>query len=245
MSHQPSTQPDLDDSSSVLSGASAADRENHMFTHGAEPLSLWVLLGGAIVMVIAGGVLFSGGNLFNYDHMVKENYIRRNAPGDEGSGPKPKPAMVAYSKVGSKFFVSCSGCHGPDGAGTDVYPPLANSEWVNGPSLRPAMIVLNGCTGPISVAGKTFNNTMPSQGAGLGPKELAGILNFIRNSFGNKNEKLITMEMAQDALATSKERGSSKPMTSDELNAKYKRELKGAELDPNTLVDPKTLKPVK
>lgn len=244
MSHSSSSQPDLDDHSSVLANASAAQRENHMFTQGAEPLSLWVILGSAIVMVVAGGVLFSGGNLFDYENQVKENYVRSAAPGEENAGPKPKPAMLAYTKIGSKFFVSCSGCHGPDGAGTDLYPPLANSEWVNGPSLRPAMIVLNGCAGPITVAGKTYNSVMPSQGAGLGPKELAGVLNYIRNNFGNKNEKLITMEMAQDALDTSKERGSTKPMTAEELDANYKRELKGAELDPTTPVDPKTLKPV-
>lgn len=236
-------QPDLDDNSSVLADASAANRENHMFTEGAEPLSIWVILGSAIVVLIGGGVLFGGGNLFNYSDTVKADYVRGTAPGAEDAGPKPKPALAAYSKVGGKIYVSCSGCHGPDGAGTDAYPPLAGSEWVNGPSLRPAMIVLNGCQGPIQVAGKTYNGVMPSQGAGMGAKELAGVLNFIRSSFGNKSDKLITLEMAEDALAASKERNGG-PMTAEELDASFKRDLKGAELDPTTLVNPKTLEPI-
>lgn len=244
MSNQPTTQPDLDDNTSVFADTAAASRENHMFTEGAEPISLWVILGSAIVILIGGGVLFNGGNLFNYDNVVKQDYQRGSAPGAENAGPKPKPAMVAYSNIGSKFFVSCSGCHGPDGAGMADTPPLAGSEWVNGPSLRPAMIILNGCSGPITVKGKTYNGVMPSQGAGLGTKELAGILNYIRNSFGNSNEKLITLEMAQDALDASKDRNSTKPMTAEELDAKYKRDLKGAELDPTTPVNPKTLQPV-
>ena len=244
MSNQPSHQPDLDDKSNVTVDAAAANRENHMFTEGAEPLSLWVILGSAIVVLIGGGVLFGGGNLFDYKNTVKADYVRGVEPGAENAGPKPKPAMVAYNKVGSKFFVACGGCHGPSGAGTADYPPLADSEWVTGPSLRPAMIILNGCEGPITVAGKNFNSVMPSQGAGLGAKELAGILNYIRTSFGNKSDTLITMEMAQDALDTSKARNGG-AMTAAELDADFKRDLKGAELDPNILVDPKTLEPVK
>ena len=244
MSNQPSTQPDLDDNSSVFADAPAASRENHMLTQGAEPISLWVILGSAIVILIAGGVMLNGTNLFDYENLAKADYVRAASPDGAAAGPKPKPAIDAYNKVGSKFFVSCSGCHGPDGAGTDVYPPLAGSEWVTGPSLRPAMIVLNGCKDPIKVAGKTYNGVMPSQGAGMGPKELAGILNYIRTSFGNKSEKLITLEMAQDALDTSKERASTAPMTATELDADYKRDLEGEELAMDTLVDPKTLKPV-
>ncbi|NWK55220.1 cytochrome c [Verrucomicrobiaceae bacterium N1E253] len=243
MSQQPTSQPDLDDRSSVLTDAAAAQRENHMFTEGAEPLSIWFILGSAIVVLIGGGVLFGGGNLFNYTKTVKPGYERAAAEGEENSGPKPKPAMVAYNKVGGKIYSSCAGCHGNDGIGTDAYPPLANSEWVNGPSLRPAMIILNGCKDPITVAGKTYNGVMPAQGSGMGAKELAGILNYIRNNFGNKNDQLITLEMAQDALDASKERNGG-AMTATELDADYKRDLKGEPLDPATMVNPKTLQPV-
>lgn len=243
MSNQSTSKPDLDDHSNVIADAAAASRENHMFTEGAEPLSLWVILGSAIVVLLGGGVLFGGGNLFDYKNTAKADYVRGAAPGSENSGPKPKPALTAYSKVGSKIYVACAGCHGNDGSGTDANPPLADSEWVSGPSLRPAMIILNGCKDPITVAGKTYNGVMPAQGAGMKAKELAGILNYIRTSFGNKSETLVSLEMAQNALDISKERNGG-AMTATELNANYNKDLEGAEIAPDTMVDPKTLIPV-
>ena len=50
------------------------------------------------------------------------------------------------------------------------------------------------------------------------------------------------LRMAEDAIATSKERNGGQ-MTAAELDEKYNRDLKGEPLDPNTLVDPKTLVP--
>lgn len=243
MSDQHSQTPDLDENKSVLSDAAAAKRENHMLTEGAEPISLWVILGSAIVVLIGGGVLFHG-SLFDYKDFVHSGYVRQ-AP--KGAGPAkvtPKPALLAYSKIGEKKSVSCKGCHGNNGEGSGDIPPFVGSEWIDGPSLRPAMIILNGCKGPISVAGKTYNGNMPAQGDGLSAKDLAGLLNYLRNNFGHKSDTLITIEMAEDAIATSKERNGGQ-MTAAELDEKYKRDLKGEPLDPNTLVDPKTLEPAK
>ncbi|MDG0994459.1 MAG: c-type cytochrome [Akkermansiaceae bacterium] len=241
MSNSVSNKPDLDDSTNVNMDAAAAKRENHMFTEGAEPLSLWVILGSALVVLIAGGVLF-GGNVFDYKNFVKKGYIRKAAPNAGGGGAKPKLAIVAYKAIGKKVYDSCSTCHQPGGEGNTAFPPLADSEWVTGPSLRPAMIILQGLHKPIMVNGKRYEGVMPTMGDGMDAKKLAGVLNYIRNSFGNKADKLITVEMAEDALLVSKERGSG-PVTADELNEKYNRELKGAELAMETPVDPKTLEP--
>ncbi|BDS07823.1 cytochrome c [Oceaniferula spumae] len=243
MSDHSSHTPDLDESTSVLTDAAAVSREHQVLSEGAEPISLWVILGSAIVVLIGGGVLF-GGSLFDYKDFVKSGYVRQDAPGQEGGEVVPKPAIVAYSKIGEKKSVSCKGCHGNNGEGSGAIPPLAGSEWVTGPALRPAMIILNGCKGPITVAGKSYNGNMPAQGDGLSAKDLAGLLNYIRTSFGNSSDKLITIEMAEDAIAISKERGGGQ-MTAPELDEKYSRELKGEPLDPNTLVDPKTLEPAK
>ncbi len=242
MSDNHSQNPDLDENNSVLTDAAAATRENHMLSEGTEPISLWVILGSAMIVLIGGGVLFSG-SLFDYKNFSKADYVRDDAP---NSGPKeilPKTAIVAYSKIGEKKSVSCKGCHGNNGEGGSAIPPLAGSEWVNGPSMRPAMIILNGMKGEISVAGKSYNGNMPSQGAGLTAQDLAGVLNYIRTSFGNTSDKLITVEMAQKAIDATKERAGGQ-LTSSELNEKYNRDLEGEPLDPETLVHPKTLEPV-
>ncbi|MGJ8677562.1 MAG: c-type cytochrome [Akkermansiaceae bacterium] len=242
MSDPSTNQPDLDDNVSVLADAAAVSREKQIPADGSEPISLWVILGSAVIVLIAGGVLF-GGNLFDYKSLTNDSYTRALAPGAENAGPLPKPALEAYMRVGSKLAkASCLACHGSNGEGTADVPPLAGSEWVTGSSLKPAMIILNGMHQPITVAGKNYNGNMPSQGSGLKARELAGILNFVRNSFGNE-AKFITMEMAQDALDTSKERNGGQ-VTAEELLADYDRELEGAEMDPATLVDPKTLEPV-
>ncbi len=241
MSDPVTNKPDLDDSTNVNVDAAAAERENHMFTEGAEPLSLWVILGSAIVVLIGGGVLF-GGHVFDYKNFVKKGYVREKAPDDGAGGAKPKPAIAAYKAIGKKVYDSCSTCHQPAGEGNMSFPPLADSEWVTGPSMRPAMIILNGMHKPVTVNGKQYDGVMPTMGDGMDAKKLAGILNFIRNSFGNKADKLITVEMAEDAIAAAKERGSG-PVSADELNEKYNRDLKGAELPMDTPVDPKTLEP--
>lgn len=242
MSDNHSQTPDLDESKSVLTDAAAATRENHMLTEGAEPISLWVILGSAIVVLIGGGVLF-GGNLFDYKNFVQSGYVRQDPPDGGEKKVVPKPAMLAYSKIGEKKSVSCKGCHGNNGEGSSSVPPLANSEWVSGPSMRPAMIILNGMKGPVTVAGKNYNGNMPAQGDGLTAQDLAGLLNYIRTNFGNTSDKLITVEMAQDAIDVSKERGGGQ-LTAAELDEKYNRDLKGEPLDPETLVNPKTLEPV-
>ena len=241
MSDSISNKPDLDDDTNVNVDAAAVARENQVFTEGAEPLSLWVIIGGAIVVLISGGVLF-GGHIFDYKSFVKKGYERELAPDASGSGPAPKPAIDAYRKIGAKVYDSCSTCHQPGGEGNTAFPPLAASEWVTGPSLRPAMIILNGMHQEVVVNGKTYNGVMPTMGDGMDAKKLAGILNYIRTSFGNKSDKLITLEMAEDALAEAKKRGPG-PVTAQELNEKYNRDLKGADIPMDTLVDPKTLQP--
>ncbi|MBT8043325.1 MAG: cytochrome c, partial [Verrucomicrobiae bacterium] len=238
MSEPSTNKPDLDDNTNVITDAAAAKRENHMFTQGAEPLSLWVILGGALIVLIAGGVI--GNTLFDYDSFVKSNYTRDKAPGAADVSALPKPALDAYMKVGKKGYTACAGCHQPGGEGNNDYPPLANSEWVTGPSLRPALIILNGLHESIIVNGKTYNGNMPSMGSGMDAKQLAGVLNYIRNSFGNKSEQLISLEMAQNAIDISKERNGGQ-MTASELDAKYNKDLEGTPLAPDTPVDPKTL----
>lgn len=241
MSEPSTSKPDLDEDTNVTIDAAAAERENDMFTEGAEPMSLWVILSGAFVFLIAGGVI--AGSLFDYDNYVKPDYVRATAPGAASASALPKPAIEAYLKIGKKAYTACAGCHQPGGEGNAAYPPLANSEWVTGPSLRPALIILNGIHEAITVDGKTYNANMPSMGSGMDAKQLAGLLNYIRNSFGNQSDSLISLEMAQNALDISKERDGGQ-VTATELNANYNIDLEGTPLDPDTLVDPKTLLPV-
>jgi len=75
-------------------------------------------------------------------------------------------------------------CHGPDGAGMATFPPLAGSEWVNGPAENLIKIQLQGLTGPIEVKGKLYNSVMPANVL-MSDEEIASVLTYIRSSMGN------------------------------------------------------------
>lgn len=83
------------------------------------------------------------------------------------------------------FFSSCFACHGQDGKGVPgVFPPLAGSDFLAADKDRAIRIVLKGLTGPVTVNGTTFNSAMPPQP--LNDDQVAEVLTFVMNSFGNK-----------------------------------------------------------
>jgi mono/diheme cytochrome c family protein len=97
------------------------------------------------------------------------------------------PIDPAVMEVGKAAFLLCGACHGQNGEGGPIAPPLAGSEWVTGPISNLVRIQLRGLVGPITVAGKEYN--MPGGMAALNfqtDEQIAGVLTYIRNSFGNK-----------------------------------------------------------
>jgi glucose/arabinose dehydrogenase/cytochrome c553 len=88
--------------------------------------------------------------------------------------------------AGSRLYSQhCSACHMADGKGDGIrFPPLDQSEWVQGDQERLIEIVLNGLEGPITVKGESFVGAMPALDY-LTDKEIADVLTYIRSSFGN------------------------------------------------------------
>ncbi len=249
----PIQKPDLDDSINVTEThgriarqAAAAARENKLGEDGTQPVSLWLFLALAVVLIIAGGVLGSSGSLFAYGTSFREGYVRKPAPGKKDEGPQAKIALVAYSAKGAKIYsAKCGGCHGPGGQGDGAnYPSLAGSAWVKGETERFAMIVLNGLQGPTST-GKAYGAAgMPAQGGGMSPEDLAGVMTFLRNGFGNTVGDVVTVDMAKAAMEISGKRAKTgQQVDAVELEADHKKNLPGDPLDPNILVDPVTLAP--
>ena len=93
------------------------------------------------------------------------------------------PAVMAAGKQG---FMLCMACHGPNAEGTVIAPPLAKSNWVNGPVENLIRIQLRGLQGPINVSGKAYTTPvpMPAQ-AQQTDEQIAAVLTYVRNSFGN------------------------------------------------------------
>lgn len=240
---------DLDESLNVteshermLRDVAAVKREKHVDEGGREPMSLWVFGTCAIIVLIAGLSLSNAGTLFNYNQTVKPGYVRLGLDGGDDSGPAPKElAEVLYSK-GQKVYGKCTGCHGSDGKNAG-YPSLAGSKWATGETQRFAMIVLNGLSGPTS-DGKEYG-VMAAQGVGMSDVDLAAVMTYVRNSFGNDTGDVVTPEMAAAAREISQQReNAGSPVSAEELNNLHKKDLPGDPMDPNTLVDPISLQPV-
>lgn len=114
-------------------------------------------------------------------------------PLDPATLPVPEKPPVAASgidpallKTGQQQFLVCGACHGQSGEGTAAGPPLAGSEWVTGPEQNLIRIQLRGLQGPIKVKGQEYN--FPGGMAALAYQtddQIAAVLTYIRNSFGN------------------------------------------------------------
>jgi mono/diheme cytochrome c family protein len=94
------------------------------------------------------------------------------------------PAVMAAGKA---QFLICAACHGQNGEGGPIAPPLAGSNWVAGPVSNLIRIQLRGLQGPITVSGKEYNfpGGMAAQ-AYQTDEQIAAVLTYVRNSFGNK-----------------------------------------------------------
>lgn len=247
-----SGRPDLDEGinvaeahGAVLEDSAAVARERRVRENGMEPVSLWVIVSSAFVLLVAGGVLSTGGGLFDYDQYRVDNYVQRTAPGGGDSGPVTMPIIDALAKNGAKTYALCSGCHGPGGAGDGAqYPPLTDSEWVTGNTETLAMIILHGVKGEITVAGRTWNTPggMPAQ-AISDPVALASLMTYLRNGLGNSTGDVVTPEMAATALKIAEERPPGQVTVAD-LKAEHAEMLPGETMDPGTIVDLETLEPV-
>ena len=93
---------------------------------------------------------------------------------------------------------SCVTCHQATGLGlSPAFPPLAESEWVTGPVDNLVRILLQGLQGPLQVKGQTYNGAMTPQVMLQNDEEVAAVLTYVRNSFGNK-ASVVTPEMVAE-----------------------------------------------
>jgi mono/diheme cytochrome c family protein len=112
----------------------------------------------------------------------------------------PTPAQLQAGKT--VYAKNCLFCHMVDGAGVPgLNPPLGKTDWVIGDKKRLINVVLLGLNDPITINGEEYANPMPPQPQ-LSDKDIADVLTYIRNSFGNKASVVTEAEVkAQRAKA--------------------------------------------
>ena len=145
------------------------------------PLLPLIVLGILCIAVFFGSI-YMAHNAVRFDPLVVNEHAKREKPGAEG------PKALTRAQLGKKVFLSvCATCHQATGQGVPgQYPPLAGSEWAQGKEERIIRIVLQGLNGPITVEGKEFNNVMAPLGSVLKDEQIANVLSYVRQEWGNK-----------------------------------------------------------
>jgi mono/diheme cytochrome c family protein len=110
--------------------------------------------------------------------------------------------------VGQKIYFReglCVTCHQPDGKGLDpAFPTLEKSPWVTGDPDRLIKLTLYGLMGPMELNGKKYDGQVPMTpfGGMLNDAELAAVLTFVRNTFGNEAAPITAAQVAAVRKAT-------------------------------------------
>ena len=100
--------------------------------------------------------------------------------------------LAASIAAGKEIYADfCMQCHLANGKGSEVIPPLDNSDWLLNKRKESIHAVKFGQSGPIEVNGKKYNNNMPAMG--LTDEEVADVMNYIMNSWSNKQTKMVTV----------------------------------------------------
>lgn len=112
---------------------------------------------------------------------------------EQKSAPPAGDNLEARMKAGEIVFKqNCMACHQAQGEGVaNAFPPLAKSDYLMKDKARAIRIVGSGLSGEITVNGVKYNSVMPA--LGLSDDDVASVLTYVRNSFGNKGD-LVTLD---------------------------------------------------
>jgi mono/diheme cytochrome c family protein len=176
---------DQDELTDVTSMHASIMHEKAEPQEGHEPISLWLV-------TFIGALLFWGrlylqrysGNfqplVYNEKAFLSAAILGSNTPAH---------APVDPLQLGRRIYIQiCQACHQENGQGLPAqYPPLSQSDWVQARSTaRVIRIVLNGLNGPIQVNDQSFDNLMPAWRDTLSDTEIAAVLTYVRQEWGNR-----------------------------------------------------------
>lgn len=175
----------------------AIQREKREPRVGLEPLSMWLIVIYGLAILLGGAYVGRYSGNFNGQSLDWWMLEPPKGPGGPGGATLAEGASLSPFDRGKKVFAAnCVVCHQASGIGSDGqgYPPLVGSEWVIGGSKRPAMIVLKGLEGPVTVKGKKYGTAvMQPWDKTLSDQKIADVLTYIRQAWGN-NASPITAE---------------------------------------------------
>ncbi|RQM48999.1 cytochrome c oxidase subunit II [Paraburkholderia bannensis] len=121
----------------------------------------------------------------DYAKWVQTQKAKMSAANDD---PNKTYTLAELKERGAKVYAAnCAVCHQPTGKGAGAFPALDGSKVANGPIAEHVSIVLHG------------KNAMPSWAPTLNDVEIASVITFERNSWGNHMGDLLQPRQVADA----------------------------------------------
>ena len=150
---------------------------------------------------------------------LRGQHVPSEQPDEET--PELEGSDLAQYMVGKEIYARdgyCSTCHRPDGKGlpSSGFPPLAGTDWVVGDSERLIKLTLDGLMGPIEVLDESYPGQVPMtpfRGL-LSDNEIAAVLTYVRNAFGNRASPITPAQVEAVRANTATRQGF---YTADEL----------------------------
>jgi mono/diheme cytochrome c family protein len=113
------------------------------------------------------------------------------------TSPGDKELEKSIARGKEIYKDNCIACHMAKGEGIpETFPPLAGSDYFSDSTELAIRAIKFGLEGPIKVNGEVYDNQMPE--LGLAPEEIADVMNYILNSWGNDpKDGMVTKEMVE------------------------------------------------
>jgi mono/diheme cytochrome c family protein len=143
----------------------------------------WTLASGPM----AEAVSHSTSRMTDDDIAAIATYLKDSGEGGASSKPEPVPATTNAMRAGAAIYKdSCAACHKDSGEGeANLFPRLAGSALVQSDDPTTLeRVVLHG-TRAVSTSGAPTAPAMPAFDWRLGDAQVAAVLTYIRNNWGN------------------------------------------------------------
>lgn len=153
---------------------------------------------GPMAEVVSGSLQHLAGEDIQSMATYLKAMPKENTPGSKKAAFTPRDPEAAL-KLGAKIYEQhCVECHSSNGKGkTAAYPPLAgNRSLTVTPAINPIRMVLSGGFPP-STEGNPRPYGMPPFSMTLNDEEVAAVVSYIRNSWGNEGGFVSSVEVGK------------------------------------------------
>ena len=115
----------------------------------------------------------------------------KDIPASSDENEAPVLAGEAMARGEALYLDNCTGCHMPDGGGVaKTFPPLMRSAAIQAADPGTVLHVVLGGEQMAATAGKPSGLTMPGFAEKLNDQQIADVVSYIRNAWGNRGSRV-------------------------------------------------------